>query len=70
MSQWEKDQLVNTIRWFIKHHGWHNTAKVLREVVSVHVSWDSDFAELDNVLRRIEKDFKGEESQEYNRRVY
>lgn len=57
MSEWDKDQLVNTLRWFIKRYGWSETVQALREVVRPHVGWDSHFTELDNVLRRIERDF-------------
>ncbi len=56
---YEKEQLVNRLKWFIKNYGWHETMKALREIVSPHVGWDSEFTELDNVLHRIEKTFKG-----------
>ncbi len=45
--------LANRIRDHAIEHGWHNVARVLREEVFVHVGWDSDFTELDNVLRRM-----------------
>lgn len=54
------ERLDRDLRSHIKQHGWYNTAKVLRELVSVHVGWDSEFTELDNVLRRIEGTFSGE----------
>ncbi len=54
----DHQQFARDIREHTKKRGWHNTAKVLREVVSVHVGWDSDFTELSNVLRRIEREFK------------
>lgn len=56
----DNQKLVAAIRSHTSKHGWHNTAKTLREVASVHVGWDSNFTELCNVLRRIENDFKGQ----------
>lgn len=51
----EKEQLVNRLKWFIKDYGWSEAAKALRQVVQPHVNFESDFTELDNVLRKIEK---------------
>ncbi len=58
--QSDNQNLAHAIKQHVKKHGWYNTAQVLRGVVFVHVGWDSDFTELDNVLRRIVKGFKGE----------
>lgn len=54
----DNQQLARTIRALTSKYGWSNTAKTLREVVFVHVGWNSDFTELDNVLRKIEQDFQ------------
>ncbi len=51
----ETTQLVEQIKTHVKKHGWPNTAKALREVIFIHVGWDSDFTVLNNVLRKIEK---------------
>lgn len=56
--QADNQNLACAIKQHVKDHGWYNTAKVLREVVFVHVGWDSKFTELDNVLRKIEREFK------------
>lgn len=53
-------QFARDIQAHTNKHGWHNTAKVLREVIFCHVDWDADFNELDNVLRRIERAFSGQ----------
>lgn len=53
----ENEALANKIHTHAIEHGWPNVVKVLRQVVFVHVGWDSVFTELDNVLRRIEQDF-------------
>ncbi len=49
----ERRVLVNRIRSHATKHGWPSLAEALREVVFVHVGWDSAYTELDNVLRRI-----------------
>ena len=45
--------LVDQITEYMILHGTRNLAKVLREVIFIHVGWDADFDELSNVLRRI-----------------
>ena len=52
------ENLQTDIQNHATKYGWHNTAKVLSRVVFVHVGWDEDFTELDNVLRKIERKFK------------
>ncbi|KKM25175.1 hypothetical protein LCGC14_1597580 [marine sediment metagenome] len=45
--------LVDQITKYMILHGMCNLAKVLREIIFIHVGWDADFDELNNVLRRI-----------------
>lgn len=54
----DNQDLAQTINRHVRNNGWHNTAKVMRKVVSVYVGWASNFTELDNVLRRIERNFE------------
>lgn len=58
IERMDNEALVLAIRQHATEHGWPNVAKVLRKVVCVHVGWDSAFTELDNALRRIERDFE------------
>lgn len=51
--QSDNQNLACAIQQHMIKHGHCNLAKVLREVIFIHVGWDSDFTELDNVLRRI-----------------
>lgn len=36
-NQWDKDQFVNTINWFIKEHGWCETIHLLQLVVKPYI---------------------------------
>ena len=49
------ERLERDLRSHIKQHGWYNTTKVLRELIAIYVECDSDFTELDNALRKIER---------------
>jgi len=55
------ENLQTDIQNHATKYGWENTAKVLSRVVFVHVGWDENFTELDNVLRKIERSCKHHE---------
>ena len=44
----DNQKLVEEMRAHMIKHGTRNMAKVLREVILVHVGWNSDFTELDS----------------------
>jgi len=62
-----KREFAQDLRSFVCAHGWSETASILRAEVFVYVGFESVFTELDNLLRRIERDFEESSTKDVDR---